>query len=525
MIVPNFQYSALLLIAGMACLTVALVVWQERRTAAGAGALIVLMVALGWWDVTYALFWAGAWQPVPFFWLDITYLGVVVVPTAFLAFVLQLTQLGHWLKPPAILALALEPLFSLALMWTDPWHGLFFAGKRDLNTTMILDAGPMFWINVGYSYLLILAGCILLGRHFLRSSGLYRRQAAMVLGAAAITWLGSLVFLFGLSPLPNADSTPFGFSLSALAFAFALLRYRLLDVVPIARHVLVENMSDGVMVLDAQNRVVDLNPAALNMINSPLSSPIGEPVERVLSAQADLVSTFRDVNLAHAEIALRGPSDRHLDLRISPLLDGRQIVGRLVVWRDITELKLAQRELQKLATTDPLTQVFNRRYFFERAGELIQAQHLDRPLAMVLIDIDHFKQVNDALGHAAGDRVLTTFADLCRKMIREVDLFARLGGEEFVWLMPDTDAEQARQAAEQVRLATTRLLVEVGENQIPITISSGVAAWAGPHDTLESILHRADLALYAAKEAGRNRVVVWEDPAVPLRHSKQVECL
>jgi len=195
--------------AGAACLMVTIVVWQQSRTAAGTGSLIVLMLALSWWDITYAVFWIGAPGPTHFFWMDITYIGVVIIPAAFLVFALQLAQLEDWLKPPILLALTIEPVLVLVLMWTDPWHGLFFAGKRALNATLILDAGPVFWANVGYSYILVLITCILLVRVFLRSSGLYRRQAAMVLVAAGFPWLNSIMFVFGLNPLPNIDNTPF----------------------------------------------------------------------------------------------------------------------------------------------------------------------------------------------------------------------------------------------------------------------------------------------------------------------------
>jgi diguanylate cyclase (GGDEF)-like protein len=512
MIQPNVYYSALLMTTGTACLVVAIVVWQQRRNAVGAGPLIVLMLALSWWDITYAVFWAGAAGPTPFFWLDITYVGVVIVPAAFLAFTLQFAQLEHWLKLPTLLALAIEPVLVLALMWTDPWHGLFFAGKRAHNTGMILDAGPVFWANVSYSYILLLTACILLVWRFLHSSGLYRRQAALVLGAAGIPWLNSFIFVFGLNPLPNADNTPFAFSLTALAFVYALLRYRLLDVVPIARHVLVERMSDGVLVVDARNRIVDINPAARGVIGSPATSPIGEPVEKVFSAWSSIIAEFHDINQADAEITIGNSPRRQLDLRISPLLDRRRhLVGRLIVWRDITELKRAQAKLKELATTDVLTQVFNRRHFLELAdAELKRAVRFKHPLALMLADIDDFKHINDTLGHAAGDQVLIAFAKVCQRNTREIDVFARFGGEEFVLLMPETGREQAYEVAERLRLEVAQSLVAVDAHRISITLSLGIATLAGEQDTLELILQRADQALYSAKQSGRNRVVVWQ---------------
>jgi PAS domain-containing protein len=444
MILPTTIYSALLIVAGIACLIVATMVGQHGRTAPGAVPLIVLMLALSWWDLTYALFWAGLPGPTPYFWLDLTYFGLLIAPTALLVFALQFARLTSWLTRPMLLALTLEPLLVLILMWTDPWHGLFFGGRRDPNAGMILDGGPVFWANVIYSYLLILIACMVLIRVHLRAAGLYRRQTALILGAIGITWLNSIIFLLGLSPLSEADNTPFAFSLTALVFAFALLRYRLLDVVPIAHDVLLHGMSDGVVVLDAQNRIVDLNPAAQALIGAQAPAPIGAPAGEVFGAWPDVVARFAEVRQEHTEITL-GTPPQILDLHISPLLDRRRrFVGRLIVWRDITSLKSTQDELYRLATTDVLTQLINRRYFLELAEhELRRAVSRGQAMAIALIDIDHFKRINDTYGHAVGDQALIRFAALCRANLRDIDIFARYGGEEFVLLLPETTEQQA----------------------------------------------------------------------------------
>jgi diguanylate cyclase (GGDEF)-like protein len=505
---PNILYSTLLFLAGMACLVVAALVWQQRRSAEGAGFLILFMLALSWWDVTYAVFWAGVPGPTPSFWLDMTYVGVVIVPPAFLAFTIQFSQL-NWLKPPFLLALAIEPVLVLLLFWTDPWHGLFFAGKRIQNAGMILEGGPVFWANIVYSYLLLLFAYVLLVQRFRHTKGLYRRQTAMLLLAAGIPWLSSIIFLLGLNLLPNADNTPFAFSLTALAFAYALLRYRMLDVMPIARHVLIENMNDGVMVLDAQNRVVDLNLAAQTDLNLPTDFQIGEPVEKILSPWPKIAAQFLDMHQAHIELALDASPQAHLDLSITPLVDRRgQFVGRLIVWRDITRLKQVQAELEKHATMDALTQVFNRRHFLELAEqELKRTKRFRHTLVIVLMDIDYFKQINDTFGHAAGDQVLYAFAKLCRENIREMDIFARFGGEEFVLLMPETGLDQAYGAVERLRLKVMQASFSFGKQRAAITCSFGLAAYAKERDTLDMVLHRADQALYTAKQTGRNCVV------------------
>ena len=176
----NTAYSSLLLIAGAICILVAVIILQSRRAAAGASALTLLLFALAWWDITYAIFWAGAPGPTKYFWLDITYLGTVMVPPSLFIFTLQLTNKGNWLQRPLILFMYLEPILVLACLFTDPYHGLFFAGKRAENSAVILNAGPVFWFNVAYSYALTLLSTILIVQGFHRSSGIYRKQFGMV---------------------------------------------------------------------------------------------------------------------------------------------------------------------------------------------------------------------------------------------------------------------------------------------------------------------------------------------------------
>jgi len=303
---------------------------------------------------------------------------------------MQLSGRDNWLKRPFLIGLCMEPLLVLMLMWTDPWHNLFFAGKRLQNTAMILEAGPVFWANVVYSYLLLLITFILLVRRFMTTTGIYRRQLGVVIAGAGVTWLNSFIFIAGLSPFPNADNTPFSFTIAAFAFAFALLRYRMFDIVPVARDKLIEGMSDCVIVLDTNNRIVDMNPEAENILASSSDGAIGKPVDEVFSQWADIANALLEVNHTRVEVSVENGSNTHLDFQISPLCDKKKnLIGRLVVWRDISHLKQIQKDLEKLATQDPLTFVYNRRHFYTLAEvEIERSIRYQSPLSIILVDID-----------------------------------------------------------------------------------------------------------------------------------------
>lgn len=180
--------------------------------------------------------------------------------------------------------------------------------------------------------------------------------------------------------------------------------------------------------------------------------------------------------------------------------------------REIQERKRVEAKLQELATTDELTQIFNRRHFFKLARrEFKRAQRYHHPLSIVLMDLDHFKRVNDRHGHPAGDQALRTVATVCQDNLREIDILARYGGEEFILLLPEIGADPARQAAERLRQKIAAESIAIGGQTIAITASLGVASLEEDgEESVGAVLHRADQALYTAKKAGRNRVKIWQ---------------
>ena len=180
---------------------------------------------------------------------------------------------------------------------------------------------------------------------------------------------------------------------------------------------------------------------------------------------------------------------------------------------DITERKALEEELHRQATIDVLTGAFNRRYFLELAlAEVRRATRLNHPLALAALDIDDLKHINDMYGHLAGDQVLVALANICQKNSRAIDVFARIGGDEFVLLLPETDCAEALIVMERIRLAVAAQPIDLDGRQVTITISAGVASLANSQETQDSLLGRADSALYEAKKAGRNRVILAHGP-------------
>ncbi len=190
-----------------------------------------------------------------------------------------------------------------------------------------------------------------------------------------------------------------------------------------------------------------------------------------------------------------------LDISISPLLDSRgRITHFIALERDVSHLKQEAISQRRAAERDPLTHLRNRRGFKAALKGLMANGRIGRSrFSVITLDIDHFKRINDSLGHAKGDIVLTKLGEILRTSLRRNDVVARFGGEEFVVLLPDTDLDIAYQAAERLREAVMAI-----DTPTTFTISLGVAC-SGPQERFESVLLRADRALYTAKESGRNR--------------------
>lgn len=173
-----------------------------------------------------------------------------------------------------------------------------------------------------------------------------------------------------------------------------------------------------------------------------------------------------------------------------------------------TALRQVLQEVQKLAVTDSLTGLLNRRHFFELAEhELRRAKRYSRPLSAIMLDVDHFKQINDTYGHAVGDTVLREVAQVCMRETRNVDVLGRYGGEEFVIVLPECETHAAREVAERLRQSIAELSVNTPEGPVQVTASLGVASLSSQSMTLDALIAAADTALYSAKRGGRDNVV------------------
>jgi PAS domain S-box-containing protein len=325
--------------------------WQ-RRHAPSAIPFAILMLFVAQWSLSYAFELGSPDLQNKVLWAKIKYLGIVTVPAAWLFFALQYTRREKWLTLRKIILITIVPLVTLFLVWTNDLHGLIWRATRletsSLFSVQISIYGPWFWVHTLYSYLLLLLGTILIIQALIQSPHLNRGQTIALLISVLAPWVGNALYIYDLSPFPNLDLTPFAFTLTGIGLSWSLFRFQLLDIVPAAHESVFKSMSDVVIIMDAENRIVDLNPAAQRVIGCSASESIGQPVEKGLSGWPGLVEHCRNMAEIHSEIVSNENGRKHyFDLSISPLHDRHnRLTGQLVVLHDITERKQAEEILQ-----------------------------------------------------------------------------------------------------------------------------------------------------------------------------------
>lgn len=284
---------------------------------------------------------------------------------------------------------------------------------------------------------------------------------------------------------------------------------------------IIETEPECVKVLAADGTLLQMNRAGLQMIEAESDKQvIGHKLTDIVTPEYrdafvrlnEKVNQGESGTLEFEIVGLKG-THRWLDTHAVPMRDANeQITGLLGVTRDITARKQADRELKQLAQTDFLTNLANRRHFMELAEqELSRTLRYGGPLSVLMMDLDHFKNINDTYGHTIGDLVLQKFGGLVRQTLRDVDAVGRVGGEEFAIVLPQTDAEHALEVAERLCRLTADTEVALDQGRpLHFTVSVGVTTLAGSGNNIDTLLSQADQALYEAKNSGRNRVCVYQ---------------
>lgn len=282
-------------------------------------------------------------------------------------------------------------------------------------------------------------------------------------------------------------------------------------------NLILESASDGILVVSGDGRIIHRNLRFLQLwqVSARVLGDIFTPDIRsrlVKAVMPDYAKDFMSGDIPDETVDSKRICLKNgviLEQYTCPLIEGGQVAGRLWTFTDVTEKALAEERLKMLAATDELTGLWNRCYFLGRAEyEISRAIRDGQPLALVFLDIDHFKKINDTYSHAAGDRALEYLASVLTNQLRTTDTIGRIGGEEFAILFPNTEVSGAYTIAEKIRQHFEKASFHYDSRQLTFTVSMGVAGLTPEIKGIDALLLSADIACYTAKEAGRNRVVI-----------------
>jgi diguanylate cyclase (GGDEF)-like protein len=314
------------------------------------------------------------------------------------------------------------------------------------------------------------------------------------------------------------------------------------DVTNIVRHAdeleilqqALEHVNHGVLLLDADLNIQFANKMLRKFWRVSEAQIAGKPwyprfLRETISGAAyklapEQISHFVSTRVAFVQSGDPAPVDL-------PLTNGATIRsncvalpggGRMVTYHDVSDLVRQAQALEGIAVTDPLTGLYNRRHFLAAAEEAWnRLQRYQRPMSLMIIDVDHFKAVNDRFGHEAGDQALMQIAKLLASETRAADVLARFGGEEFVVLLPETDADAASVLANRLCGTVAQAPIQLGNATIHLSVSIGVAEATLSMASVTALLRAADSALYQAKADGRNRIVRFTPSDTPLDHAAE----
>lgn len=505
-------YVVIIFLASIVNLFLAVYVLYYRRNNPGARFFSGLIVTTTLYSLTYAFELLSPTVQDIIMFLRIEYLGISFLPAMWLLLILQYTGYDRLLTKSMLVCVFFIPVLTLVIHYTNAWHHLFYTevGMLKANglSIALLKKGFWYWIHITHLYFCFFLGNLLLLKMFFRVSGSYKLQTLSMSIGSLLPLLGNVVYLAGYSPW-GMDFSPVMLAFSVPIYAWGLFSFRLFELVPIARHKVFEDLNAGVIVVDEKNRIADFNSAATLILPKLTIDKMGQTISQVLPSVEWFQSIESNASEYEVRLEVEGKTS-YYHARLS-LIETKQgeTMGKTIVLSDITEKVLLLNQLQHLATMDEITKIYNRRQFMALSNsQLEESQQQKGKVAVLMMDLDYFKKINDQYGHSAGDFVLFSVAQLCKRLLASQVVFGRYGGEEFAFYLNGAETETACQLAGQLcqTIAQTPILFE-GQT-LQVTASFGVAVKEAVGSSVEQLLREADEALYQAKAKGRNCVVL-----------------
>lgn len=528
----------LLFISGIVLIFIAGDAYSQRRVTQMIG-LSGFCIAGALYSMGYAIELGTITLDQFYFVIKIEYLGICALPIFIVILILEVIDRRDLINPFMIIGVMALPVLTYALVFTAPLHHLYYTSiaLNSMSGLTIAELEKGFWYYpfVIYINCLLLGNLVFLGYMIIHSKEVLQRQYRFLFFALLVPVMGSTSYYFGFSPY-GMDPTPFSLIGTSAILIYALNQELLISIASRLREKIFNNTPVMILILNKHQEIIDYNVKIINVFQIKTHQILGKSVREVFKDHPALVefitepinddkrlenrellknlkhhcNEYRLTDIGNKKIHLQLATDTYFKVQRSLIDNSRgKVIGQYIVIDDITHEALILNKLDHMAKHDTLTGIMNRASFYSVSRTYIERQPFGEWCSLLMIDIDHFKKVNDQYGHLAGDDVLKGVCKIFSEHIRETDIVGRFGGEEFVLFMAGAGIEVSQRLAERLRELVENTQFMYNGNAISITISIGVAT-ASKDETLklEKLLDIADQTMYLAKKNGRNRVEV-----------------
>jgi signal transduction histidine kinase/DNA-binding NarL/FixJ family response regulator len=399
-------FGLILIFLSLAIMGIAVYAWRQRLLVGLPPFFVLLGNSI--WLFGYGVAIGVTNLPDRIFWAKFQYLGIAILMVSIAAFSLVYAGYQRWLNWRTVLLLAFIPATATLLAWTNEYHKLIWADAQILHryglALLSIRYGSFFWFYLVYNYAVAAFSLLVFWRLQATTTGLLKRQTTLILVGMLFPVVANILYVIGLNPLPGLDLTLPAYTITVLMIAIGLWRYNLLDIMAIPRDKVVEDMPDVVCVLDMHDRVMDINPAGLRLINLPARQVYGYSLQQIRPDAVPMLRQYQQTFETHEQLQLGTPeAPVYFDMRITPLKDWRgKLGGRMIVMRDTTDLRLREGALRE--ARDGLA-IMNHRLVEEIASrEAAQKLVLEQQRTLAALDERERlgRELHDGLGQMMG---------------------------------------------------------------------------------------------------------------------------
>lgn len=490
-------YSIVLLTAAIISGLLALYIWY-RKPGYISSELSLLMIAVTLWTLSAAMESIVPDIPSKIIFSIIGYAGIASIPVLFLLTASRYTQYDEWINKKSVILLSLVPVLTILIAATNNFHSLLwrniFIRQGYLGIHAVYERGIYFWVHTAYSYIIILFGILVLARAIFRFPRFFSKQTRFLFAASVIPMIVNITYIISPELFDWMDITPVSFVVSSVLLSFAIFRYKLLEMIPVAREKIIDNLNDGIMILDSQNRIIEINSSARQMFEINYDE-VGKPIDDILKYWPSIITmvSSKEDNI-QKEIQINKAKKIFLELRVSLIFDKKDnIICRMLIFRDVTERKTAEEKLRQMSFHDSLTGLYNRAFFEEEIKRLNKVRQL--PISIIVADVNGLKLINDAFGHQLGDELLKVSSRIIKRCCRSEDIVSRWGGDEFIILLPKTPGKQAADVMKRI----TNECEKIKNFKIPLSIALGSSTKLSENAEIKRVIDEAEAKMYKNK--------------------------